>query len=368
MHQSLTIMRRRERAILENVADIVCCIDSSMRFSDINAAAHTHWGYDAIDLIGGRVADIILDTDREAVLEALRNVIATAQTARIECAVRRNDASAADTEWSATWSEEENSLYCVIHDISDRKNLDRMKAEFVAMVSHEIRTPLCSIQMTHSLLAEELGASLDEFMSKNLTDAQDNINRLMALVNNLLVLDKLESGLIDFIAEPITLGEVVETSIGAISALLRQKSIEVTRNIDPNMMIYADKERLVQVMINLVSNAYKYSPPNSKITIKAKLVKYMSLPFVRVEVSDKGRGIPESKLNTIFERFRQVEAADEKVHKGSGLGLAIAKAIVERHHGKMAVESVEGEGSTFWFTVPASQISYEHSAQVSQSS
>jgi signal transduction histidine kinase len=114
--------------------------------------------------------------------------------------------------------------------------------------------------------------------------------------------------------------------------LFQQKSIEVKRNIDPSMMIYADKERLVQVLINLLSNATKYSAPKSTIIVDARVDR----DFVRISVTDSGRGIPQNKLDAVFERFRQVEAADQKVHKGTGLGLAIAKAIVEMHQGKMA--------------------------------
>ncbi|MFA7335272.1 MAG: PAS domain-containing sensor histidine kinase [Candidatus Obscuribacterales bacterium] len=355
MHDALVILRRRERAILENVADVVCSVDSSMRFTDINEAVSKHWGYSEEDLIGGRLADLVVAADRDMVLLSLRKVIETTKETSFECGVTRADGTVADTEWTVAWSEVEGSLYCVMHDITARKNLDRMKAEFVSMVSHEIRTPLSSIQMTHSLLAQELGDSLDDFMKDSLHAAQGNVNRLMALVNNLLDLDKLESGFIDFIAEPISLGDLVEMSIGAIASLFQQKSITVQRELDPALMIYADKERLVQVLINLLANAIKYSPPKSKILVEALLDR----DFVRIAITDTGRGIPANKLNTVFERFGQVEAADQKVHKGTGLGLAIAKAIVEMHKGEMGVESVEGKGSTFWFTVPASEQAFK---------
>lgn len=354
MHDSLVVLRRRERAILENVADVVCSLDTSLRFTDINEAAYKHWGY-GDDLIRVRLLDLVVTADRDTVATSLRKVIDTSKEATFECGITRADATIADTEWAVTWSEVEGSLYCVVHDITARKNLDRMKAEFVAMVSHEIRTPLASIQMTHSLLAAELGDALDEFMTSSLSAAQDNVNRLMALVNNLLDLDKLESGFIDFVADRVSVRDVVETSVAAISSLFQQKAIVVKRNIDPTVMIYADKERLVQVLINLLSNATKYSTPKSTIIVDARVEK----DFVRISVTDSGRGIPEEKLDTVFERFRQVEAADQKVHKGTGLGLAIAKAIVEIHQGKMDVESVEGKGSTFWFTIPATEKIYQ---------
>lgn len=355
MYDSLAILRRRERAILENVADVVCSIDSSIRFTDINEAAAKLWGYQRDELIGSRPVEFVEEEDRELVFQSLKKAIEMGEEARFECRLKRHDSTAADTEWSATWSKEENSLYCVIHDISARKHLDRLKRDFVSMISHEIRTPLTSIQLTHSLLAMELGEGIDEFLSNSLNSAQDNVNRLMALVNNLLDLDKLESGLIDFIAEAIPAKETVETSVSAIDALLRQKSIKITLDVKSEITFYADKDRLIQVMINLLGNAIKYSPPQSEITIAVE----PQGDFVRVSVSDQGRGIPKDKLETVFERFRQVEAADRRIHKGVGLGLAISRAIVERHKGDMGVESVEGQGSTFWFTIPASDSAYK---------
>jgi PAS domain S-box len=355
MHDSLTILRRRERAILENVADVVCSIDSQIRFTDINEAALRLWGYQREILIGGCPVDVVANDDRDNVMKLLIQAIDKGENIQFECGVRRFDATIADTEWTVTWSKDERSLYCIIHDITARKHLDRLKREFVAMVSHEIRTPLTSISMTHSLLAEELGENLDEFMSRSLNVAQDNVNRLMALVNNLLDLDKLESGFIEFVADTINAEDVIESSSNAIDSLFRQKSIKVTRKVDPKLKIYADKERLIQVMINLLSNATKYSPNNSEITITAEREQEM----VRISVADKGRGIPADKLQAVFERFRQVEKADEHVHKGTGLGLAISKAIVERHRGNIGVTSVEGAGTTFWFTVPATESMYE---------
>ncbi len=349
MHESLAVLRRRERAILENVADVVCSLDKDLRFSDINAAAFNHWGYDSESFIGGRLVDLLAPDDRTSVHKTLRQVIDSGRESSFECAVLKSDGSYADTEWSVTYSKEEESLYCVIHDITARKNLERMKAEFVAMVSHEIRTPLSSIQMTHSLIESELADSLDDFMTRSLTAAQDNINRLMALVNNLLDLDKLESGHIELVPENISAAQIAATAVGAIESLFVGKNISVSHNIDPNLMVNADKERIVQVLINLLGNAIKYSPAHSKVSVRAR----KDGRFVRFLVTDSGRGIPEGKLQTVFERFRQVEAADEKVHKGAGLGLAISKAIIEKHKGKIGVDSTLGEGSTFWFTLPA---------------
>lgn len=349
MYDALALLRHKERAILGNVADVVCALDADLHFIDINQAALRQWGYEAESFIGAEIAALICPSNRSAVLQELNNAIKKGKGTIFECAVLRADETQSDTEWTVNWSAEDSALYCVVHDISARKELERMKAEFVAMVSHEIRTPLCNIQLTHQLMEAKHGAQLDDFMRKSLTAAQDNVNRLMALVNNLLDIDRLSSGHVEFVRQNESAKEIVETSISAIESLFAQKSIEVKHAIDPSLTVYADRERLIQVLINLLNNAIKYSEQKSRITIKAR----KDGNFVRFSVSDTGRGIPEDKLSAVFERFRQVEAKDEKVHKGAGLGLAISKAIVEGHKGKIGVDSTLGEGTTFWFTVPS---------------
>lgn len=354
MYRSLEALRRRERAILENVAEVIASIDTNWRFTDINDAALTHWGFDKEQLVGRRVVEIVCQQERDGVLTELRRVMATG-SGRLECGIETISGQLAETEWSLNWSVADNMIYCVIHDISARKSLERMKAEFVAMLSHEIRTPLASIQMTHSLLDAELGETqvIDPFLRKSLAGAQDNVNRLMALINNLLDLDKLESGFSDFVPELKSAGEIIETAVGAIEPLFMRRGIEPRVVIEESLAVVCDKERLVQVLINLMSNAIKYSQPQSTITINAK----KEGSQVRFSVADRGRGIPEDKLATIFEPYRQVSGSDERVHKGVGLGLAICKAIIDMHQGRIGVDSVSGRGSTFWFTVPAATIS-----------
>jgi len=358
LHLSLMMLRARERTILDNAAEIICSIDEDMRFSDINNASFRLWGMSPEDLLGKRVIDLIQAEDQKSVLKSLKTASQSQkenEPIHFEAGVKKADGSISHTEWSATYSPESRSLCCVIHDISERKEIDRLKQDFVAMVSHDLRAPLTSIQMVHSLIEQdlEMQPEINPHAQRNLSMARDNVNRLMALINNLLDLDKLESGMMDLLPKQQTLLPVVQTSVDAVRAIAQKSKLTVDTCIDPALEAYFDQEKLIQVLVNLLSNAFKFSPSGSQVRIVATPAEGNEAGFVHLAVIDQGRGVPPAIHDKIFERFRQAEAADGRERKGSGLGLSICKAIVEQHRGQIGVKSQDNSGSTFWFTVPA---------------
>lgn len=237
---------------------------------------------------------------------------------------------------------------CVVHDITERKQIDQMKRDFVAMVSHDLRTPLTSIQMVHSLLAAGAYGDLNDDGKESVQGAQDSCDRLITLVNDLLDLERMESGRMDLSLDSIPLSDIIKPSINMVANAIKQKKIELILDSSIDPVVRADKERMIQVLINLIANAVKFSPENSTLQITSD----SDDKFAIVRVKDEGRGVPESMRSSIFERFKQVKKSDSKERKGSGLGLAISKAIVELHGGQIGVEPVEGKGSTFFFSLP----------------
>src|SRR5262249_32851339 len=170
------------------------------------------------------------------------------------------------------------------------------------------------------------------------------------LINDILDLERLESGKMEMHFTDIPLSSVFERSIESVRAFAEQQ--EVSLDIfKSTAIVHGDGDRLVQVLVNLLSNAVKFSPRGSAVTVTSSLVP----GFAEVRVSDSGRGIPKAYKDAIFERFRQVEASDSRQKGGTGLGLAICKMIMEQHKGSIGVESEEGHGSTFWFRVPSAQ-------------
>ncbi len=360
MYKDLVTMRRKEVAVLENVADIVCSLDRQLIFSSINEAVIDMWRYEVDDIIGRRAVDLFDESERNEARAKLLQVIEEKGSQRFDVKVTKANGLICESAWSATWSDDEQLLYCVIQDVGARKQLEQMKRDFVAVVSHDLRTPLTSIQMIHSMLQEDAEGVLPPQAMKNLSNAQDNVSRLMALINNLLDLEKLDAGYVELIMEQAPLKKAIDTSIGAVEALAKKQKITISNSIDNNLEAYIDSERITQVVVNLLSNALKFSPNSSTISISAKAVdssKQSEKPgmkqegMLRVEITDQGRGIPADKAASIFERFSQVKNEDGRSNRGSGLGLAICKAIIEQHGGEIGVESVEGKGSTFWFTL-----------------
>lgn len=227
------------------------------------------------------------------------------------------------------------------------KDAEERKQELMAMVTHDLRAPLTSVRWILSMLGMGHYGEVSPAAAAKLEVADRNLDRLITLINDLLTIDKLKSGKLDLNVDIIDLGAVIKRSADAVKGLAepRHINIEVPQT---NVQVLADSDRLVQVLINILSNALKYSPEHSTVTVAVK-----EEPTVtRVSIIDQGPGIPKEYLSKVFERFEQVKGDEIAKKKGTGLGLAICKAIVEQHGGMIGVDSVLGEGATFWFTIP----------------
>lgn len=351
MNDTLIALRRKERAILENAAELICSLDQQLKFTDVNAAAPEVVGYSTGDLLSRRAVDIVVEEEQEMVRNRLQNALNNeGGSCHFESTIRRPDGEVSSAAWSVSVVPNEKTIYAIIQDITQRKQLERIKRDFLAMVSHDIRAPLGNIQLVLSFIEQDREAKLSKANKRSLSIAKDNTQRLLALVNNLLDVEKIESGMLSVMQENGSLKSTARLAIDAVSALSQERKIAIVEDINPDVKAFFDQERVVQVLINLLSNALKFSPTGTEIKIEEEVEQN----FVRVKVIDQGRGIPEEKLKTVFERFRQVEKSDQQEKKGAGLGLTICKAIVENHGGIIGVESTVNKGTTFWFTLPRS--------------
>ncbi len=243
---------------------------------------------------------------------------------------------------------EVKGFFTVIIDISDRKAVERMKDEFVSVASHELRTPLTSIRGSLGLLATGKLGTLTEKGQRMLEIAVNNTDRLSRLVNDILDLQRMESGKVRMVKQDCNAADLIVQAAEAMHAMAEKERI--TLSIAPvSILLWADPDSILQTLINLLSNAIKFSPPGSTIWLTVETQNQEVL----FQVKDQGRGIPANKLQSIFERFQQVDASDSRKKGGTGLGLAICRNIVEQHGGRLWAESVVGEGSTFYFTLPA---------------
>lgn len=239
----------------------------------------------------------------------------------------------------------------IFKDITERQIIDRMKDEFVSVVSHELRTPLTSIRSSIGLLSSGR-VDLESSKSKRLLEiALSNSNRLVRLINDILDLERIKSGKVTMFKKNHDATEVMIDAVEMLQSIADKAQIQLT--VRPrSIQIYVDRDRIIQTLTNLISNAIKFSPPNTVVTLSAELQANKTVMF---QVQDSGRGIPPEHLETIFDRFQQVDASDSRDRGGTGLGLAICRSIVQQHGGEIRAESILGKGSTFCFTLPVGE-------------
>ena len=239
------------------------------------------------------------------------------------------------------------AVVSTIVDVTRSQELDRAKEEFVSIVSHELRTPLTSVRGSLGLLGAGDRGSFDERQRRLIDIATSNVERLARLVDDLLDIERLQAERSPFDVREVEAADAVRISLDAIGEFAESSGIRLAMGSCSGNVV-ADLDRVVQILTNLVSNAVKFSPLGSLVTVSAS----PEDDTVVFSVEDHGRGIPAGKLDDIFERFVQVDASDTRDKGGSGLGLAICKDLVERQGGRIWVESELGRGSTFSFTLP----------------
>ena len=237
-------------------------------------------------------------------------------------------------------------------DITSLYEVDRLKSEFVSIVSHELRTPLTSIKGALQLLIDEQRAS-DPDQAMLLNVALSNTERLVRIINDILDISKIEAGKLELNARPHAVDEVVKQSLQNVEHIAHGALVTLQADIEPGVpAVQVDLDRVIQVVVNLLSNALKVAPPRSEVTLSARRA---ADGFVAFSVTDRGRGIPPDKIGLLFQKFQQLDGANTRKARGTGLGLAIVKALVEMQGGTVAVESTVGHGSTFTVTVPGAR-------------
>jgi PAS domain S-box-containing protein len=474
MAEALAVATRQERAIIDKAMDVICSLNSGGKFTRVSPAAQEAWGYNPADLVGRNYLDFIAEGDKQKAISAMRDIKSGVREEPIETQVIRSDKRVVDTMWSARWSQEDQTFFCVAHDITARKQtekilkeaearvrliveslpiglliidsdgliefsnpfvrqmfgrsaaemdgqqvgmlfsstkliettnieefnkelflraqagtwelegikyggtafpaevslteftattgqrflvvisdvsqrqaVERVRQEFVAMVSHDLRSPLTSIQTFLDLLESGICGELNEKGQRKLGSANRNIERLIGLIHDLLDLERIKSGNLIVNAKDVALNSLIDVSVEAIKLQSEDLGIEIKVEV-PDVQVRADGDRLVQAIVNLLSNSLKFSPRGSAIVITGKA----DSDWAELRIADQGRGISAEDQARIFERFQQVKEEDADSKRGTGLGLPICKAIIEQHGGSIGVDSEKGKGSCFWLRLP----------------
>ncbi|HEY9126648.1 MAG TPA: PAS domain S-box protein [Acidobacteriaceae bacterium] len=367
----LEFMRRQRELILSAVGEGIYGMDLEGKLTFMNPAAAYMLGYSAQELIGQDIHDLVHHSHADGTKHSKANCpILQGMRRREDVRMRddvfwRKDGTTVPVEYVASPLIDEGQIAGMVvafQDVSERRRLEKMKDEFISTVSHELRTPLTSLRASLGLISSGQLDKRPEKQKQMLDVAIGNCDRLVRLVNDILDFDRVERGAMPLHKEALQAGVVLRRAADVQNEAALKAQITFRFDAPSRIMIDVDQDRILQVLSELVSNAIKFSPPQTIIKLAAQNT---DDDEVTVSVEDQGRGIAPEKLDLIFEVFQQGDASDSRALGGTGLGLAICKRIVEQHGGRMWVESEVGKGSRFLFTVPRSHVAVRAEAAVS---
>jgi len=343
----LTLRRLTHRldSVLNSAGEGICGVDASGVITFMNEAGARLLGATRESLVGRR-ADAVLAMAEEAA-GGEEGDASRPRTGRHE----RPDGTAFDCELiTAPIREDDETVGSVIvfRDVSERRAVDRLKDEFVSVMSHELRTPLTSVRGALGLLAGGASGELSAKGVRLVEVATASTDRLIRLVNDILDVERMTAGQLTLHLRDTPVADLVATAAEETAGLAAAAGVELVVEAGDGVL-HADPDRVVQVLTNLVGNAVKFSPAGSVVELRA----VHDGDVVRFDVRDHGPGIREDQLESVFERFLQVDASDTRQRGGTGLGLAISRGLVEQHGGRIWAASTPGEGSTFSVELPA---------------
>jgi PAS domain S-box-containing protein len=356
--ENLAHAEERARLLLESAGEGIYGLDLQGNITFVNPATARMLGYDAVDLIGKRMHDFAQHSyqdHREYPYQftPTYKAITEGDIQRVSHEVMwRKDGSFFPVEYTVTpirKNDEIAGAVIIFNDITERKKVEQIKNEFISTVSHELRTPLTSVRGSLGLLVGGAGGALP-YQAQTLVDiANKNTERLLLLINDILDIEKIESGKMVYHYKLLNLYEFLEAAIQANYAYGQQFDVNfIITQCPEQISVYADADRLMQVMNNLLSNAAKFSTPGAQVELSA----VRRMQKVRISITDNGKGIPQNFQKHIFEKFAQADASDTRALSGTGLGLSISKAIVEQHGGRIDFISRVNIGTTFFFDLP----------------
>jgi PAS domain S-box-containing protein len=350
---------RRESAIINNVQEAICSVNASFIFSRVSPAATKLWGYDDSELLGKRVLNLLPESAQKNFFDTMSGATKGEPSVKFEIEMKRKDESLVWVSWSGYWSASEQEFFCVAQDIDERKKLEQMKQDFVSMISHDLRSPLTAVNAFFHMLSVGTYGELSPKGTSMSKKVETSLTGVVRLLNDLLDVEKLESGLMQLRQEKTPVSSIIKDALDMVRPLAEQQKIGLELIAREDSTLMADASRLSQVVQNLLSNAVKFSPQGTSIQLFYGIDKTGQ---AEIRVTDRGPGISASDKELVFDRFRQLSNSNGIAVKGSGLGLAICKAIVEQHGGTVGVDSQLGMGSSFWVKLPA-EVNIKHLAK-----
>ena len=341
-------------AMLSALAESVVAIDHQWRILFLNSAAGKLFQVNPPGVKGRRFLEVLRSSPLN---DVLNQVLRERRPATQEITILSPEEHILVVHAvSVSYGEEKTGVLAALQDVTEVRRLERVRQEFVANVSHELQTPLTSILgFTETLLD---GAIDDPAHNREFLETiQDHANRLKRLIADILDLSAMEAKQAEFHWETVSVAEVVSRLMKGLAPMAQAKKVTMTNNLPGDLpKVRADREKLAQILMNLIDNAVKFNKSGGRVEISAQAKNDQVTVFIK----DTGSGIPEADLPRIFERFYRVDKARSREMGGTGLGLAIVKHLVEAHQGTIGVESRFGAGSTFKVTLPTASHRRSH--------
>ncbi len=336
----LTTERDRMVAILSNVADGILVVDGESGVIMVNRAAEKMFHFSQNEILGHTFIEVLRDHEIDEILQKCLRT-GEQQTGFVKIEPGKQFLGVIATPLSG-----QSGSVVLLQDLTELQRLERIRRDFVANISHELRTPIASLKLLVETLQD--GATDDAVVTRDFLGKMSvEVDKLTQMTGELSELSRIESGKTSLKMEPVSIREVVLQVIKRMHVQTERGKLSLKADISPVLpQAMASKEGIEQVLVNLLHNAVKFTPPGGRIDLRA----VAEGDTIRISVADTGIGIPTIDLPRVFERFYKADKA--RVGNGTGLGLAIAKHIVEAHNGRIWVESIEGKGSTFIFILP----------------
>ncbi len=380
LHNQLQNSETRLRSAFDNAVNGMAMLTLEGHFMRVNPALCQLLGYSDLELLQLPIQSIIQPEDLDLYRDKIQDLMAERiPNLQIEGALlhKLGEFRWAICSASLVRDHQGEPLYFVvqIQDITERRALEQMKSEFISIVSHELRTPLTSIRGSLGLLVSGLLDSQPDTTKQMIEIASIESERLVRLVNDILDLERLENKKVTLNYRWCSAADLMQQAIESMRPVAAENEIRLNVII-ADQQIWVDPDRIIQVLVNLISNAIKFSEPNSIVSIQDQTQDNRAISRfddqggdqddskelsaddaalqILFQVIDQGKGIPSDKLELIFDRFQQVNASDSRDKGGTGLGLSICRNIVQQHGGRIWAESTLGQGSTFYFTLPIS--------------
>jgi PAS domain S-box-containing protein len=331
--------------------EMLCIAGHDGYFRQLNPAWQRALGWTPAELMARPYLEFVHPDDRSVTATEGQRLQLGGGSVDFENRYLAKDGSYRWVSWRSSVSPDGSLIYAVARDIQERKRVEQMKNDFVSVVSHELRTPLTSIRGSLGLIAGGVAGELPEKARLLVDIAAKNSDRLVRLINDILDVEKIESGEMGFRFSPVELMPLVEAAVDGNRAYAQAYEVElrIVRAVD-GVRVWADPDRLLQVMANLLSNGAKFSPRGGVVEVAVAVTAPRG--EVRVAVTDHGRGIPADFQARIFEKFAQADASSTRQKGGTGLGLSISRAIVERHRGRISFTSEPRGKTCFFFDLP----------------